>query len=220
MSALNYSLRSDLYEHTCHIIPVSHYLSSSIQKTVENKSAKSPDWCISFNKNQRRWHRIFLLLLRISSNMEPAGWSGQIPPVCNLSPCTGSVSTTATDTILLSSHLKSSKMVWCSPRSFWTHHELYPQLKFVCCPNCLRCWDARSAHLPWAHSLNWIVRLASFLTMSPCKVHTHSHASLLTHWRCMTLCSRENPVTHTHKALPMPQTRVTKSLVEILVAGG
>lgn len=63
-------------------------------------------------------------------------------------------------------------MVWCSPLSFWTHHELYPQPKFVCCPNGMRCRDTRSAHLPWAHSLNWIVRLASFLTI---RKQTHSY---------------------------------------------
>lgn len=136
---------------------------------------------------------MFLLLWRILSNTDPAGWSWQITPICNLYPAV-----CGTETILLSSHLKASKMVWCSPLSFWTHHELYPQPKFVCCPNCMRCKDTRSAHLPWAHSLNWIVTLASFLTMSPGKAHT---VLLLTYSTCMTLFSTEKPCdtyTQTH----------------------
>lgn len=108
--------------------------------------------------------------------------------------CKGTVYTTETETILLSSHLKSSKMVWCSPLSFWTRHELYPQPKFVCCPDCMRCSDARSDHLPWAHSLNGIARLVSFLTMSPGKAHT---LFLFTCCKCITQY-RKPCDTHTH----------------------
>lgn len=85
-------------------------------------------------------------------------------------------------------------MVWCSPLSFWTHHELYPQPKFVCCPDCIWCSDTRSAHLPWAHSLNGTVRFASFLTMSPGKART---LLLLTYSQCI-MQYREPCDTYTH----------------------
>lgn len=62
----------------------------------------------------------------------------------------------------------SSKLL----NSPWT----LPTARFVCCPNLMRCQDTSSAHLPWAHSLNWIVRLASFPTMNP----GNAHALLLT----------------------------------------
>lgn len=84
----------------------------------------------------------------------------------------------------------SSKLL----NSPWT----LPAARFVCCPNLMRCWDTRSADLPWAHSLNWIVRLASFLTMNP----GNAHALLLTLypvcvWHQAVRLSTEKPQTHT-----------------------
>lgn len=165
--------------------PLSHVINQA-----RWESALRRDTHTFFSENQRQGD-VSAIVEGYRVTQSQQGRSRQITPVCNLYPA---VCRRETETIPpLSSYLKSSKMVWCC---FFFAFELtmtsIPTLpKFVCCPNCMRCGDARSARLPWAHSLNWIVRLASFLTASPgvdvqyrkpCDAHAHTHTH---HSQCL-----------------------------------